>query len=497
MRFMQFHRPARHSIAAAIIAAALVLPATAASAATLSIAPDPWLAVDRNRTGIVAEVLSRWDEVTKSAKAGVLSEEQLRESLSTLRADHLFAASLAGTYAELLGVLGDARAWSNARESSKPLQKVAGSGPELAYTPIVPCRIVDTRGGAGGMFAPGASRNWLATNPGGNFAAQGGSSTTNCGIPVKAAAVTVNFTVFNTGAGPAFITAWPFNQPRPGTATLNWTTVGAQVANGAIVPLCTGAGCTSDFSVFASSATDMVVDVVGYFTPPSGGYVLSVAPSGAQYTSIQAAIDAAAAVATAAQHYLVKIAPGTYNEQITLKDYVDVEGSGRRTTSIQWSAGKPTVTAGANAELSQVGILNTTSGAFPTNGALAVLQSAQSPSGNTRLADLSISALGSGDNAGVIIDGGLLVIADAIVTAGVATPLGSGGALGVSSDNTSTVRLRNSQVYAYTSNAGFHAALERAASSLLLVNDTLVSGPIVGTPSCISVFFPQMAARSC
>ena len=466
------------------------------SAAPVSIAPDPWLAVDRSRAGIVAELVSRWEDVTKSARSGALSETQLRDALAKLRADHLFAATLAGTYAELLGVLTDAGALSHGTTAVKPSQKVAGSGPELAYTPIVPCRIVDTRGGAGGAFAPGATRNWLATNPGGTFAAQGGS-TTNCGIPVKAAAVTVNFTVFNTGAGPAFITAWPFNQAQPGTATLNWTAAAAQVANGAIVPLCTGAGCTSDFSVFASSATAMVVDVVGYFTPPSGGYVLSVAPSGAQYTSIQAAIDAAAAVATASQHYLVKVAPGTYTEKITLKDFVDIEGSGRRATVIRWSSGWPTVTTGANAELRQVSVVNTSSGAFPTLGAVAVYQTAESPSGNTRLLDLNIAALGTGDNAGVIVQGGGLGIVGSDVTAGVSSPLGSGGALGVSTENASTVRLRNSRVYAYTTNAGFHAAAERNDTSSLLINDALLSGPIVGTPTCISVFNNQLQARTC
>jgi len=486
-----------HSIAAAVIAASLLLPIGASAATGLSIAPDPWLAVDRNRTGIVVDLVSRWDDVTKSARAGALSETQLREALAKLRADHLFAATLAGTYAELLGVFADAGVLSNGTTGAKPLQKVAGSGPELAYTPIVPCRIVDTRSGAGGAFVPGATRNWLATNPGGTFAAQGGSSTTNCGIPVKAAAVTVNFTVFNTGAGPAFITAWPFNQPRPGTATLNWTSVGAQVANGAIVPLCTGAGCTSDFSVFASSSTDMVVDVVGYFTPPSGGYVLSVAPSGAQYTSIQAAINAAAAVATGTQRYLVKVAPGTYNEQITLKDFVDVEGSGRRATQIRWSAGWPTLTTGANAELRQAGVWNTSGGVFPALGAVAVFQTAESPSGNTRLLDLNIAAVGSGDNAGVIVDGGSLGIVGSDVTAGVSSPLGSGGALGVFVEMTGTIRLRNSRVYAYTSNAGFHAAIERSDAALMYINDTLISGPIVGAPTCISVFNNQLQARLC
>jgi hypothetical protein len=486
---------ARCRLIVATVATTLAL-LSGVSSAALPVAPDPWLAVDRNRTGIVAELVGRWGDVTKSGSAGVLSEKQLREALAMLRADHLFSATLAGTYAELLTVFAEAGALSGSNISEKPLHKVAGSGPELVYTPIVPCRIVDTRAGAGGFFAPGASRNWLASNPAGTFAAQGGSNS-NCGIPVKAAAVTVNFTVFNTGAGPAFVTAWPFNQPQPGTATLNWTAVSSQVANGAILPLCTGAGCTADFSVFSSSATDMVVDVVGYFTPPSGGYTLSVAPAGAQYTSIQAAINAAAAVATATQHYLVKIAPGTYNEQITLKDYVDVEGSGRRTTRIQWNAGKPTVTVGAYAEFRQVGIFNTTAGAFPANGAVVVLQTAQSAAGNTRLADMNINALGSGDNAGVIVDAGVLVLVDVDVTAGVSSPLGAGGALGVSTDNASTVRLRNSRVYSFTSNAGFNAALERAAASLLLVNDTLVSGPIVGTPTCISVFNNNLQARTC
>ncbi|MCK7496434.1 MAG: hypothetical protein MZW92_40140 [Comamonadaceae bacterium] len=303
----------------AAFACSIVLSPVVASATELSLAPNPWLAVDRNREGIVADIVSRWAEVTKAAKTGVLSEAQLREALAKLRADQLFSASLAGNYTALLNVFVEAGALSDGRAGAKPQQKVAGSGPELVYTPITPCRILDSRFGVGGSFAPGATQAFKATNPGGTFSSQGGSAS-NCNIPVKARAVTLNFTVFNTGAGPAFIAAWPFGQPNPGTATLNWTSAGAQVANSAIVPLCTGGGCTSDFNVFASSSTDMVADVVGYFTEPSGGYVLTVAPSGAQYTSIQAAINAAAAVATQSQPYLVKVAPGTYTEQITLQE---------------------------------------------------------------------------------------------------------------------------------------------------------------------------------
>ena len=123
--------------------------------------------------------------------------------------------------------------------------------------------------------------------------------------------------------------------------------------------------------------------------------------------------------------------------------------------------------------------------ALPADPALAVAPSTMSYQGVLT------------DNAGVLVQGGSLGIVGSDVTAGVSSPLGSGGALGVSTENASTVRLRNSRVYAYTSNVGFHAAAERSDTSSLLINDTLLSGPIVGTPTCISVFSNQLQARTC
>ena len=146
---------------------------------------------------------------------------------------------------------------------------------DLTYTPVTPCRIVDTRSGAGGTLNAGDTRNWLASNPGATFTTQGGSAT-DCGIPVKPAAVLVNLTVANTGAGPAFLVGWPFNQPKPTAASLNWMSAGTQLANAITVPLCTGVGCTSDWSLFASSGTDLIVDVMGYFAAPASGFVTSV-----------------------------------------------------------------------------------------------------------------------------------------------------------------------------------------------------------------------------
>ena len=381
------------------------------------------------------------------------------------------------------------------RTSAKPQQKVAGSGPELVYTPITPCRILDSRFGAGGSFTAGATQPFKATNPGGTFSSQGGSPT-NCGIPVKAAAVTLNFTVFNTGAGPAFIAAWPFNQPNPGTATLNWTSAGAQVANGAVLPLCKGAGCTADFQVFASSNTDMVADVVGYFTEPSGGFVLTVAPSGAQYTSIQAAIDAAAAVATQAQPYLVKVAPGTYNEQVTLKDWVDVEGAGINMTWISWNAGWPTLTAGAVSEVRNVRIENLAAGLLPAQGSVAVAVFTSNPNGFTVFRNVSIWGAGPNDAYGIAMQAGSLWLLHSDVTGGQGNGITTGEAVGINATGTSFLRVRDSRVGAQTTGPTRYA-VERRDSATMNINNTAIAGTIFGSPTCISVFSFGLAPLTC
>jgi hypothetical protein len=470
----------------AALACSFALGPAAVHAAALSLAPSPWLAVDRNRGAIVADIVARFDEVTKSARTGVLTEGQLREALEKLRADQLFSANLAASYASLVGVLADAGALPEARTGAKPQQKVAGSGPELVYTPITPCRILDSRFGAGGSFAAGATQSFKATNPGGSFSSQGGSPT-NCGIPVKAQAVTLNFTVFNTGAGPAFIAAWPFGQPNPGTATLNWTSAGAQVANGAVLPLCKGGACTADFNVFASSNTDMVADVVGYFTEPSGGFVLTVAPSGAQYTSIQAAIDAAAAVATQAQPYLVKVAPGTYTEQITLKDWVDVEGAGLNMTKIIWSAGWPTMTAGAASEVRELRIENSASGLLPAQGSVAVSVTTGSPNGFTVFRNTVIWASGPNDAYGIAMGAGSIWVMNSDVNAGLGNGATNGEAVAVNANGTAFLRIRDSRIAANTTGSP-RWSLERRDTSTIRVNNTALGAPTFGSPSCISVF---------
>jgi len=135
----------------------------------------------------------------------------------------------------------------------------AGSSGGLSFYPVTPCRIGDTRN------APG---------PNGGPTMQAGEPRTIspsgvCGIPSMAQALSLNYTVVPREAL-GFLTTWPTGQDQPFVSTLNAPT-GTIVANAAIVP--TGAG--GQVSIYVTNATDVIVDVNGYFAPAGSPGALS------------------------------------------------------------------------------------------------------------------------------------------------------------------------------------------------------------------------------
>ncbi|MFL6415758.1 MAG: hypothetical protein ACJ74Y_08830 [Bryobacteraceae bacterium] len=124
----------------------------------------------------------------------------------------------------------------------------------LAFYPISPCRLVDTREAAGALGAP-----ILGAGEERRFPVLSGA----CGVPADARAYSLNYTVVPSGPLD-YLTTWPSGRSRPLVSTLNSTT-GTITANSAIVP----AGEGGDLSVFVTGEAQFILDINGYFAPPA------------------------------------------------------------------------------------------------------------------------------------------------------------------------------------------------------------------------------------
>ena len=144
----------------------------------------------------------------------------------------------------------------------------AATPPPLAFYPLTPCRILDTRsvGGSGltGAFGP----PFLAADTTRNVPIPASS----CSVPATALAYSLNF-----GALPhaplGFLTTWPTGSPLPGTATLG-SPSGLEVSDAALVP----AGTDGAISIYANADTDVIIDINGYFAPPNEPQALAFYP---------------------------------------------------------------------------------------------------------------------------------------------------------------------------------------------------------------------------
>jgi hypothetical protein len=132
----------------------------------------------------------------------------------------------------------------------------ANGAPNLAFYPVTPCRIADTRNPTGTFGAPSLAGGVPRTFP---------VPSSSCGIPASAQAYALNMTVVPT-APVGYLTTWPAGSSQPIVSTLNAPT-GTVTSNAAIVP----AGVNGAITVFATNATDLIIDINGYFAPPGIG----------------------------------------------------------------------------------------------------------------------------------------------------------------------------------------------------------------------------------
>jgi len=147
---------------------------------------------------------------------------------------------------------------------SQSTVKFGELGRDLVYTPVAPCRILDTRNVAAGAIAANSTRNFVAFGVS-SFASQGGSAT-NCGVnPLAATAVAINLTAV-TPAAAGYATAYPFGTAQPLAASVNYA-AGA-IVNNALIVQTPNPISSFDFTLYTFAQSHYVADIVGYFAPP-------------------------------------------------------------------------------------------------------------------------------------------------------------------------------------------------------------------------------------
>lgn len=219
-----------------------------------------------NKLGYASDIVRRWEPTARTLNRwNETAATDLLNALMKLQPENLLAAGEATSYKGMLGVLSTGHpekppSPDEIAAATVVTDSIGSSNSDLVYTPVTPCRIVDTRV-AGGQITGNTFRTFDLD--GGNLSFQGGSAT-GCGIPFgapSAAALTIT-SVNPVGAG--YFSAWGLGS-QPFTSVLNYTT-NAVLANTTIVPDVPGGG--NDFSIYSFATSDVVIDVVGYFAAP-------------------------------------------------------------------------------------------------------------------------------------------------------------------------------------------------------------------------------------
>ena len=121
------------------------------------------------------------------------------------------------------------------------------------FTPIQPCRAVDTRDASGPLGGPslsaGQARPFVLTGL--------------CGVPITAKALAANVTVVSPGS-PGYLRLYPGDVAAPLSSVINFSPGQVRASNAVLALPCVGDGVII-VSNNAASPTNVVIDLNGYF----------------------------------------------------------------------------------------------------------------------------------------------------------------------------------------------------------------------------------------
>ncbi len=243
-------------------AGALAFVMAGGSAMAAEMKADALLSIDRNRATVIERITGDWGAPLEDANAGI-DREQLRSMLQSLRADHLLAASLAGSLDGLRNVLDAAAKSEVPQRAVKRIAALGDANRDLVYTPVTPCRLFDTRASQGGLGTPtvNVARTYGATAP---VASQGGPG--GCAAREGAAVALIQIGTLSP-AGSGLLQGGPQGAVSFPNALILYQ-AGDQYGTAVAMPLNLANGQFDLVEQFAP--TDVYGDLLGYFSAPTG-----------------------------------------------------------------------------------------------------------------------------------------------------------------------------------------------------------------------------------
>jgi hypothetical protein len=224
--------------------------------------------IEKNRALAAQELLSQWQNVLDPSTYDLFDE--LGSIVDKVPAWQLYGASKTSDFSTMLGILRGripAGLYINGEiNSASPVPQVVGDQTnELVYTPIAPCRVVDTRGSGArtGILAAGATRTFDLESDA--FTSGQGGAGPCAGLPAFShLGWAVNITT--TGqTGNGWLTVYPAGGALPAASTINFSVGQWSLANGLNLTGCLA--CADDITVQAAAAgTHVIIDVVGFFS---------------------------------------------------------------------------------------------------------------------------------------------------------------------------------------------------------------------------------------
>lgn len=198
--------------------------------------------------------------------------------------------------------------------------------------------------------------------------------------------------------------------------------------------------------------------------------IIVVAKTGGDFDTISGAL-ASITDAADSKRYLIYVAPGVYNERVTMKPYIDIEGSGEHTTKITYTGGtavhEATLIGASNAEIRFLTVENTGS----NNAAYAMYNNNASPT--IRYLNI-ISSNGTNLTGGIYNSNSSLIMQNVTITV-TGTNCNCIGLYGVVS---TTIKMDNGAIDVSGDTKGVYAVFADAGANISIRNANISASGI-------------------